>query len=690
MLARQTDGNVFLLGELWQHLIDTGQLRRSNGRWTVAGPLTDVASPEGVREVVAARLGRLDDATRSLLEMAAVIGTTFDPVVLAAATTAPVPTVLSGLDVAMRSRIVGEYGAGGYRFAHELIRRSVYDGLSSAERRGLHLAVARALGARPDGGPAAEIAQHLAAAVPLVDAREAVAASVRAAGAATEAVAYDDAARFLEVALAIAPDGRVELLLRTADATMRAGDVARAKVRCLEAHELALRTNDSARRIDAALAYSDAAWRDARDGATAARLLRGVLPLSDDETTRVRLQASLTRALALAGDGEAARVLGEDALASARALGDPHALRLAFDGLAFAPWTPQSLDRQLAVVRESAELARAHGDLEWENAAVDKTLYGEIIAGDLHAARATAARHRELATMVGQPLFEALDCQAHALLAMAEGRFADAEVLAAEGDELAGSLSGAPSGGYGVQLFSIRREQGRLDEARPIVEAVARLGRAGSTWRPALAVIYAELGLLDEAAAEIDVVTADRLAAVPRDALWHGSLSYLADACCTVGHLAGAALVYDELVGWRGLVVQVGHLLAAHGAVDRYLGKLAALLGHEREAEIHFEAALRLDSAAGTPVWLSHSQLEYGQLLVRRSRESDVDRGLGLLQASLATAERVGMNAVAASSRPRARRDRPRSHEDDDGRPHGTGGRRARAHRRRPQQQGDR
>ena len=110
-----------------------------------------------------------------------------------------------------------------------------------------------------------------------------------------------------------------------------------------------------------------------------------MLPLADDEITRVRLQASLTRALAFSGDGEAAAVLGEDALASARALGDPYALRLAFEALSFVPWTPQNLERQLALMRESAQVARAHGDLEWENAAVDKTLYGEIMAGDLDA-----------------------------------------------------------------------------------------------------------------------------------------------------------------------------------------------------------------------------------------------------------------------------------------------------------------
>ncbi len=379
----------------------------------------------------------------------------------------------------------------------------------------------------------------------------------------------------------------------------------------------------------------------------AAGLLRAVLPFAADETARVRLQASLTRALALAGDSEAARVLGEDALASARLLDDSYARRLAFDAMSFVPWTPQRLERQLADMREAAETARDVGDLEWENHAVCKTLYGEILAGDLTAARLTAARHHRLAVRLGQPLFRVLDCQAHALLAVGEGRFRDAEVLAAEADELSRALSEDPSGGYGVQLFSIRREQGRLDEARPIVEAIARLGRVGSTWRPALAVMYAELGLHDEAAAVIDVLHADRLAAVPRDALWHGSLSYLADACAAVGHRDGAAAVYEELIGWRGLVVQVGHLLAANGAVDRYLGKLAALLGHDREAEIHFETALRIESAAGMPVWLAHSQLDYGRTMVARGQP----RGEGLLRAALTTAEQLGMATVAAAAR---------------------------------------
>ena len=130
-----------------------------------------------------------------------------------------------------------------------------------------------------------------------------------------------------------------------------------------------------------------------------------------------------------------------------------------------------------------------------------------------------------------------------------------------------------------------------------------------------------------------------------------GSLSYLADACC-VGRRprSAAAAVYDELVGWRGLVVQVGHLLAAHGAVDRYLGELAALLGHEREAEIHFEAALRLDESA-RHAGVARPQ-PAGVRPVPRPAGPARPTSSGRRRcsaAALATAERLGMAAVAAA-----------------------------------------
>ena len=142
--------------------------------------------------------------------------------------------------------------------------------------------------------------------------------------------------------------------------------------------------------------------------------------------------------------------------------------------------------------------------------------------------------------------------------------------------------------------------------------------------------MYAELGLHDEAAAEIDVLVADRLAAVPRDALFHGSLSYLADACCAVGDRDGAAARLrraDRLARPR----RPGRATCSppHGAVDRYLGKLAALLGADREAEIHFAAALA-HRRGGRHAGVARPQpaRRTAGSLAARSRQADVARAV--------------------------------------------------------------
>jgi DNA-binding CsgD family transcriptional regulator len=203
------------------------------------------------------------------------------------------------------------------------------------------------------------------------------------------------------------------------------------------------------------------------------------------------------------------------------------------------------------------------------------------------------------------------------------------------------------SGAYGVQLFSLRRLQGRLEEARPTVEAVARLGEAGATWRPALAVLYAELGELDAAAALLRSLLADGLRAVTRDALWWGTLSYLADTCAAVGDGEAAAALHAEFLPCAGLVVQVGSFLAAYGAADRYLGMLAALLGRPEEAEDHFQAALALETRAEMPVWVAQTRLAYGRFLAERGGSVEGGQARELLSQAHQEAQRLGMLTVA-------------------------------------------
>jgi DNA-binding CsgD family transcriptional regulator/tetratricopeptide (TPR) repeat protein len=651
VLARETDGNAFLLGELWRHLAQTGDLVQVGGRWRLARPLSEVTSPESVRDMVAARLDRLPDGTRSLLHVAAVVGTTFPISLVSAAAGRDSREVVGLLDPAVRAHVVEEAGTGEHRFIHALVRRAVVDGLPAGERQVHHLDIAEALDRTAGDRAAAEIAHHTLAAVPVVEAGRAVEAGRRAAEAAYRAVAYDDAARLLEQVLPLVPPDheRCDLLLQLAVARMRAGDVATAQDRCLEATALAHELDDPDMVVAAALTFDDANWRAALHGGVAERLLRDALPLATDPALSLRVRAALSRALALSGKGDEAESLAEATIEAAHDAGDPEALRIAYAAALFNPWTPDRHDRLRLIARELVEHAQAEGDLEWELGGLDKLLFASITAGELDEARAIAARHRTLSLRLGQPLFRVLDLQAHALLAMGEGRFGEAESLAEEADGLAGFLSGNDvAGGYGVQVFSIRREQGRLDEARPLVEAVARLGQAGATWRPALAVLYAELGLRDEAARELDFVVADDLAALPRDSLWWGSLSYLADACVLLRDADAGSVVYSALVPARGLVVQVGNLLAAYGSADRYLGGLCALLGRRRDAEAHFEAALRIDRRSGMPVWLARTQLAYGRFLAERARPGDPERAAAMLRAAESAAAGCGMRGVAS------------------------------------------
>jgi DNA-binding CsgD family transcriptional regulator len=656
LLGEQTGGNAFLLGELWRHLVDAGHLVRAGGRWRVAGPVEQLASPEGVREVVAARLDRLPDETRAVLHRAAVIGTRFSIPVLAAAAGTDVRTVLAHLDPAVRAHVVEEEGTGHHRFVHALVRLAVIGGLAAGERRSHHLDVAEAL-ERVEGDRAvADVAFHTSAAVPLAEPQRAVDAGRRAAAAARHAVANDDAARLLEAVLDLVPPGRqrAELLLELADARMRAGDVAAAQSRCLEANDLARSVDAPDLVVAAALAYDDANWRAALDGTVAADLLREALPLATEPDRALQLQAALGRALAFSGQGAEAEAMAQTTIAAARELGDPSTLQIAYAAALFSPWTPANLDELRLYARDLVDVARSEHNLEWELSGLDKLLFAAVVAGDLDEARAIAARHRTLTARLGQPLFRVLDLQAHALLAVGEGRFTDAESLAEEADSLASFLSGNDvAGGYGVQMFSIRREQGRLDEARPLAEAVARFGQAGATWRPALAALYAELGLLDAAADELRFLVADGLAAVPRDSLWWASLSYLTDAAVALGDRAAAEAVHRELAPARGLVVQVGNLLAAYGAVDRYLGALCGLLGRTRDAEAHFETAMRIDRRARMPVWLARTQVAYARFLVDRAAvggADDLDRATAMLRAAADAAERCGMRRVAAEA----------------------------------------
>ena len=210
------------------------------------------------------------------------------------------------------------------------------------------------------------------------------------------------------------------------------------------------------------------------------------------------------------------------------------------------------------------------------------------------------------------------------------------------------------SGVYGIQMFSIRREQGRLAELAPVIRILAGEADASGPWRPGLVALLAELGMEAEARRELARLVADGLDAVPRVAL------------ARVAHLPGRRLRRRSATRrWprsctrsssrsRAANVMIGHLVSCYGAADRYLGMLAATLGESERAEEHFERALELNRRMGAATWLAHTAYEYARfLLARRPRRPRPRRGAARRGGD---ARRADRHAGAARPDPRARR----------------------------------
>ena len=194
-------------------------------------------------------------------------------------------------------------------------------------------------------------------------------------------------------------------------------------------------------------------------------------------------------------------------------------------------------------------------------------------------------------------------------------------------------------------MFTLRREQGRLREAEPLLHHFLQAPESARAWWPGLALLYSELGYTEKARAQFDQLAKSDFAEVPRDANWLLSTSYLADVCASLRDSTHAMTLYELLFPYREINL-VAHLRACYGSVSRYLGALKTTMARWDEAERHFEAALAMNSAMGARPWLAHTQYQYARMLLTRDQAGDSDRAAMLLKEALATARELGMGAL--------------------------------------------
>ncbi|MBV9820019.1 MAG: AAA family ATPase [Solirubrobacterales bacterium] len=652
-ITELTAGNPFLLCELWRMLVETEALSIEAGRLAIVSPIAELASPASVRDLVGGRVARLGSTTRELLEQGSVMGAEFELRVLAETAKLDESGLAAALVEAVHSGMIEEVAPVGtaYRFTHELVRRALSDGLSGPRRAELHLRAGQAFERAHTSEPKRflpELAHHFAAAVPIADAQLAVDYNVRAARAAVGAVAHEDAADRLQVALSIGVEDereRATIELELGTALHRAG-------RSLEALDALGRVAAIARRIDepellarAAIGVEDACWRPGIIDRGADELLREALRAlaGGDPSLRVRLLSGLSRALALLGQRDEAALVRAEAVDLARRLDDRQALAAALIGGYWARGS-NPLSEVLDMLAEAVKL----GDVTQRAEAGAWRVITFVQLADLDSARAELELVRAAAERTGQPFIGHSIATGASALALCEGRLDEAEAMAERAGKYAGVLRGPDaSATYGMQLFNIRREQGRLGELAPVVRLLADDMRQAVSWRPGLVALLAELGMEQEARRELRRACEQGLPQLAQDALDVAGLTFLADATVALSEIEAAALLYPRLAALEGRPIVIGHLVACYGAADRYLGALAATLGEWDAAERHFEAALQLNQRMGADLWLAHTRYDYASMLRGRAGNDDEPRATALLAEAKRAARTIGMRTLA-------------------------------------------
>ena len=684
---RETSGNPLFVGE-------AVRLLSAEGRLLDVGDLTSlrVAVPTGVRAVIARRIGHLGKETARALVLGAAIGPEFSIDVLRRIGDLDGDDALDAVDEAVHAGLLMPVAGilGRYRFSHDLVRETLHDELSVGRRVRLHRRIAEVL--EQVYGPSteahlAELAYHFVQAAQARTARsdeseaapagpKAIDYARRAGDAAARSLAYEEAARLYRMALAVLDmddmhddQTRVETLFGLGEAQARAGELDDARETFLQAAGLARHLGSGRLLARAALGFGGRhQWARAGHDTILVPLLQDALEElgSADDGLRVRL---LTR-LACAWRSDPKRrddsaALSQEAIDIARRLGEPATLSYALAGRFWATWWPENPEERQQIEREMMVIAQAVGDGERIIEAHLMRFMSLIELGQMTDARQESVTLSRAVEELRQPAQMWLEPVNRSVLALIEGDYGLAEALISRQLATGYRVTAGKDDVSAARMhrFLLRREQGRLAEEEASVRESARDFPWYPMHRAALVCLLIDLGRPAEARAAFDDLAVGDFEAIYRDNEWLLGMCLASEASARLGDVAAARVLYGQLHPFAGRHA-IGHAEGSVGAVDRYLGLLAATIGNIDAAERHLVAAIATLEAMGARPWTAHAQHDLAEVLRRRGEPTDLARAEELDRSALATSEALGMVlatqiAGLAGSTVEDREDRP-------------------------------
>jgi len=587
LLRDRTGGNPFFLRELW------ADLERHGG---VATLRSVKRVPASIGDTLATRLAGLADEVRGVIELAAVLGDSFDLATLTAAGEVGPDVTLACIDAAIALGLLepADMDARRCSFVHSLTRQAVLEGMPHARRTLLHARAGEALERQPpDISLIPRLANHFLSAHVLGFHERALRYSKEAGQLAERMLAFEDAAAWFERAASLPECDRAtqaEMLLAAAANHIRACNFPLAR----DIYERLDAIADPSVRLTAAMGFEDATWRPGLVGTRAADLLSAAIDTSEldpDDPRQVRALGSFGRALALAGETERSRQVGGRAIELARTLGDEPTLVHALTTSLWHGTTPDVARTQLERTAEVQRIATARRDHETLGAAANFGATVSYLLGLPDELEEAVGDSYRAARGTGQPYYRHVyHCLAHAD-AFLRGHFAEAQRWADKtlegtfGDEMT-------DGPHGVQTFMIRRETGALSRFRRHLDGQETFA---GRWVPGLLALYTEVGLEQGVQRALHHLLERDLPARTDEAQWPMELVFMVEGALALENADAVRTLRPLLAAYAGMNLVCGTLIATFGSADRLLARVAAFLGDRSSAARHFAAALEMD-----------------------------------------------------------------------------------------------
>ncbi|MEO3783156.1 BTAD domain-containing putative transcriptional regulator [Actinocorallia sp. B10E7] len=592
-IAERTAGNPFFVRETARLLASEGPEAAVHG------------VPSGVGDVLRRRVARLPAAAQTVLRTAAVVGRDVDPDLLTEICGVDEDTVLDALEAALVTGLMTESPTR-TRFAHVLVRDTLYGDLSRLRRARIHARVARALEERPSADPAALAHHHLASGT---RPDRAAHHARRAAEAAEARFAHRTASELWTQALdahdrsgAGGPAERLGLVARLVRALALAGDLIQARERRAEVLDALRDLGDPELTARVLSAYDvPTSWTNHRYGVrdepviAVAEEALAVLPEGEP---RARLLTTLAMELEADFEERGARA-AEEAVAIARRLGGPELLAHALNGLYMNSYrTAGSLREREAIALELLELAERHCLGLYQ--VLGHMFLQQIRLGllDPEGAAFHTGEGQRLALQYERPLLANIAGWPTGLLLAAEGRFAEA----AEAYRRTGELF-LTTGLWGGELamvwlgrFTLMFAEDRLAELAEETAAMWEMWGDSGTMSDIYALTLVARGE-PERAREIFA----RRRPVRYDYFHDLLLTVRAFAAVRLEDREAAEEIYERLLPYADYYAGAITAAVALCPVSYALGELARFLG--KHASEHYARAAEVARKAGSPYW---------------------------------------------------------------------------------------